>query len=280
MVNQKIKWTADEEAALLAGIAKHGPGKWKIILRDTDFATPLQNRSNIDLKDKWRNLSASSNGERRRSSKSSYLLPAALSSTTNEPSHTPALLTAPTAARDETTDAAKIYGRSDSRKSKTALGFNAMIFDALKASNNSKGSDIRMIVNYIEERYETPPNLKRLIGSKLRKLVARGKLNKTENLYTIRNASVARSKRLILEQKQIKTHHSSSREACRWLKSLSEASKTAAYKIAAAESKSFQADEAFNEADRASKLAEESDCFLEIAKDIFERCSRGQAVYI
>ncbi|KAK4269144.1 hypothetical protein QN277_022338 [Acacia crassicarpa] len=28
MGNQKHKWTADEEAALLAGIKKHGLGKW------------------------------------------------------------------------------------------------------------------------------------------------------------------------------------------------------------------------------------------------------------
>lgn len=49
MGNLKQKWTAEEEA-LLAGIAKHGPGKWKNILRDPEFATFLVNRSNIDLK--------------------------------------------------------------------------------------------------------------------------------------------------------------------------------------------------------------------------------------
>lgn len=50
MGNQKQKWTAEEEEALLAGIAKHGPGKWKNILKDPDFAPFLTHRSNIDLK--------------------------------------------------------------------------------------------------------------------------------------------------------------------------------------------------------------------------------------
>lgn len=50
MGNQKQKWTAEEEEALLAGITKHGPGKWKNILKDPEFAPFLTHRSNIDLK--------------------------------------------------------------------------------------------------------------------------------------------------------------------------------------------------------------------------------------
>jgi myb proto-oncogene protein len=50
MGNQKLKWTAEEEEALLAGVRKHGPGKWKNILRDPELAEQLSSRSNIDLK--------------------------------------------------------------------------------------------------------------------------------------------------------------------------------------------------------------------------------------
>ena len=50
MGNQKQKWTAEEEEALLGGVAKHDPGKWKNILKDPDFAPFLTHRSNIDLK--------------------------------------------------------------------------------------------------------------------------------------------------------------------------------------------------------------------------------------
>lgn len=46
----KQRWTAEEEAALKAGVAKHGPGKWRTILRDPDFSALLRLRSNVDLK--------------------------------------------------------------------------------------------------------------------------------------------------------------------------------------------------------------------------------------
>lgn len=50
MGNQKQKWKSEEEDALLAGVAKHGAGKWKNILKDPEFAPALILRSNIDLK--------------------------------------------------------------------------------------------------------------------------------------------------------------------------------------------------------------------------------------
>lgn len=50
MGNPKQKWTAEEEEALRAGVAKHGTGKWKNIQRDPEFNPFLFSRSNIDLK--------------------------------------------------------------------------------------------------------------------------------------------------------------------------------------------------------------------------------------
>ncbi|XP_024637697.1 telomere repeat-binding factor 2 isoform X5 [Medicago truncatula] len=52
----KQKWTAEEEAALKAGVVKHGAGKWRTILMDPEFSSILRTRSNVDLKDKWRNI--------------------------------------------------------------------------------------------------------------------------------------------------------------------------------------------------------------------------------
>nr|POF02734.1 isoform 2 of telomere repeat-binding factor 5 [Quercus suber] len=75
MGNQKQKWTAEEEEALLGGVAKHGPGKWKNILKDPEFAPFLTNRSNIDLKPScklccavlcWLRLRTTSNARGRR----------------------------------------------------------------------------------------------------------------------------------------------------------------------------------------------------------------------
>lgn len=46
----KQKWTAEEEAALKAGVLKHGAGKWRTILTDPEFSDVLHMRSNVDLK--------------------------------------------------------------------------------------------------------------------------------------------------------------------------------------------------------------------------------------
>lgn len=46
----KQKWTPEEEAALKAGVLKHGTGKWRTILSDPQFSSVLKSRSNVDLK--------------------------------------------------------------------------------------------------------------------------------------------------------------------------------------------------------------------------------------
>lgn len=46
----KQKWTAEEEAALKAGVIKHGAGKWRTILTDPEYSAVLRMRSNVDLK--------------------------------------------------------------------------------------------------------------------------------------------------------------------------------------------------------------------------------------
>lgn len=46
----KQKWTPEEEAALKAGVLKHGPGKWRTILKDPEYSGVLYLRSNVDLK--------------------------------------------------------------------------------------------------------------------------------------------------------------------------------------------------------------------------------------
>ena len=46
----KQKWTTAEEAALRAGVRKHGLGKWRAIQKDPEFTFLLATRSNVDLK--------------------------------------------------------------------------------------------------------------------------------------------------------------------------------------------------------------------------------------
>ncbi|KAK9827630.1 hypothetical protein WJX81_000760 [Elliptochloris bilobata] len=60
----KQKWTDEEEAALRAGVAKYGVGKWRLIQVDEATGPVLAARSNVDLKDKWRNLNMDTSGSR------------------------------------------------------------------------------------------------------------------------------------------------------------------------------------------------------------------------
>lgn len=46
----KHKWSQEEESALRSAVAKHGPGRWRTILKDPDFSQVLFLRSNVDLK--------------------------------------------------------------------------------------------------------------------------------------------------------------------------------------------------------------------------------------
>lgn len=46
----KHKWSREEESALRSAVAKHGPGRWRTILKDPDFSKVLFLRSNVDLK--------------------------------------------------------------------------------------------------------------------------------------------------------------------------------------------------------------------------------------
>ncbi|KAK1363710.1 MYB transcription factor [Heracleum sosnowskyi] len=56
MARDRLNWSADEEDALRDGVTKHGVGKWRDILDDPELSTALILRTNVDLKDKWRNM--------------------------------------------------------------------------------------------------------------------------------------------------------------------------------------------------------------------------------
>jgi hypothetical protein len=49
-------WAPHEAEALRKGVDKYGMGKWQMILRDETYGPTLKDRSNVDLKDKWRCL--------------------------------------------------------------------------------------------------------------------------------------------------------------------------------------------------------------------------------
>ncbi|RZB97671.1 Telomere repeat-binding factor 5 isoform C [Glycine soja] len=175
MGNQKQKWTQDEEDALIAGVEKHGPGKWKNILKDPQFAPFLTSRSNIDLKDKWRNLSVS-NGAQGSKEKSRVpklkALPAPPAPTATPQNAAPALQNA---ASDVTPPDAS----QNDQDAKNPPRYNAMIFEALSALKDSNGSDMNAIIKFMEQKnLQVNQNFRRALSTKLRRLVSQGKLEK------------------------------------------------------------------------------------------------------
>ncbi|KAE8688643.1 Telomere repeat-binding factor 4 [Hibiscus syriacus] len=275
MGNQKQKWTEEEEEALLAGITKHGPGKWKNILKDPEFSPFLTHRSNIDLKDKWRNLSVSTNTQTARDKSRAPKVKAIVDSLPNTPNSF-----APAASRalSVTTDAGVGDSSNNSLDGKNAPRYNTMIFEALSTIKDTNGSDISAIVSYIEQRHEVPPNFRRLLGSRLRRLVSQGKLEKVQNCYKIKEHTLIGTEMPTPKQKDIRLRQNVG--AVSSGETVEEAAITAAYKVVEAENKSFLAAEAVKEAERVSKMAEDTDSMLQLVKEIYEQCSRGETVLL
>ncbi|XP_057505785.1 telomere repeat-binding factor 4-like isoform X1 [Actinidia eriantha] len=276
MGNPKQKWTSEEEEALRAGVAKHGTGKWKNIQKDPEFNPFLYSRSNIDLKDKWRNMSVSANGqgsrEKTRTSKAKANTDAPatpLPNTQTSASTTPV-------ANDTSTDAIMDDSSKCILDGKAASKYTSMIYEALSTLKDPNGSDTSAIVSFIEQRHEVPQNFRRLLSSRLRRLVAQGKLEKVLNCYKVKRDVLLGAKSPTPKSKDIRPKQS---QTTSYLgDTIEEAAVAAAYKVADAENKSFVAAEAVKEADRVSRMAEEADSLLQVAKEIFERCSRGEIV--
>ncbi|KAH9620337.1 hypothetical protein KSS87_003602, partial [Heliosperma pusillum] len=159
----KQKWTAEEEAALKAGVHKHGAGKWQTILRDPAFEDVLRSRSNVDLKDKWRNINVTLSGL---GSREKARL--ALKRNPHVPKLGDKVIVADTAKVDEkVADTAKVDEKvaearpvlpsdpaqvADSKKSYTRL--DTVILEAITTLKEPKGSDKNAIAMYIEVKHK------------------------------------------------------------------------------------------------------------------------------
>ncbi|RDX63287.1 Telomere repeat-binding factor 5 [Mucuna pruriens] len=258
MGNQKQKWTQDEEDALIAGVEKHGPGKWKNILKDPQFAPFLTSRSNIDLKDKWRNLSVS-NGSQGPKDKSRVpklkALPAPPAATATPQNAAPAPPNAPS-------DVAVSGPSHNDQDVKNPPRYNAMVFEALSSLKDCNGSDLNAIVSFIEQKHQVPQNFRRALSTRLRRLVSQGKLEKVQNCYKIKKDTPVGTKSPSPKQKDVRppaqqpTQQRQSPASVFMASNeiIKDAADTAAYRVAEAESKSYLAAEAVKEAEKISLL--------------------------
>ncbi|KAJ7944531.1 telomere repeat-binding factor 1-like [Quillaja saponaria] len=189
----KQKWTAEEEAALKAGVIKHGAGKWRTILTDPEFSSILSLRSNVDLKDKWRNINVTAIWGSRQKAK------LALKRNLSTPKHDDDRMALSTVLQSDEevldTMPLAVSGGIPRNANSTILRLDNLIIEAVVTLKEPRGSDRAAIATYIEEQYQSPPNLKKILTAKLKHLTATGKLIKVKHKYRIAPSSTLPEKR-------------------------------------------------------------------------------------
>ncbi|OMO63367.1 hypothetical protein COLO4_32503 [Corchorus olitorius] len=182
----KQKWTAEEEAALKAGVIKHGAGKWRTILKDPEFSGVLYLRSNVDLKDKWRNMSVMANGWGSR--EKTRLTVKRTSSIAKREDNAMAAAVVP--SDEEIADTKPIPVSTTTMQIPTStkrsiVRLDNLIMEAITNLKEPGGSNKTTIAAYIEEQYWAPPDFKRHLSAKLKYLTACGRLIKVKRRYRI-----------------------------------------------------------------------------------------------
>ncbi|XP_059653020.1 telomere repeat-binding factor 1-like [Cornus florida] len=279
----KQKWTPEEEAALRAGVVKHGAGKWRTILKDPEFSGVLYLRSNVDLKDKWRNMSVMANGWGSRE-KARLALKRLHQAPKQEENHM--ALTKVVQSDEEIVDAKPLAVSSGSPQiggpKRSIVRLDNLIMEAINNLKEPGGSNKTTIATYIEEQYWAPPNFKRLLSAKLKFLTASGKLIKMKRKYRIAPPLSSDKRRnppmLLLEGKHrasprvdkddinILTKSQIDLELAK-MRSMTpqEAAAAAAQAVAEAEAAIAEAEEAAREAELAEADAEAAQAFAEAA---------------
>ncbi|XP_023739039.2 telomere repeat-binding factor 1 [Lactuca sativa] len=281
----KQKWTSEEEAALKAGVLKHGAGKWRTILKDPEFSSVLYLRSNVDLKDKWRNMSVMANGW---GSREKARL--ALKRVQHVPKDDNPLSLTPADPSDEDSgDVRPLQSSSGSPQvgasKRSMIRLDNLIMEAINNLKEHGGSNKTTIGTYIEEQYWAPPNFKRLLSMKLKFLTATGKLIKTKRKYKIASANASSSdKKRVSTMLRLEGRHKGSSPKVdkdeinvptkaqidlelQKMRSMTpqEAAAAAAQAVAEAEAAIAEAEEAAREAEAAEADAEAAQAFAEAA---------------
>ncbi|GER36919.1 telomere repeat binding factor 1 [Striga asiatica] len=289
----KQKWTPEEEAALRAGVLKHGPGKWRTILKDSQFSGVLYLRSNVDLKDKWRNMGVMSNGCGSRE-KAKLTLKRIHPSPKHKASSMPrsSLSQSGDDLVDSRTNANSGGSSPNDAPKRSIMRLDNLIMEAIKNLREPGGSNKTSIAAYIEDQYWAPPNFKRILSAKLKHFTAMGKLIKLKRKFRIAAPSSRPERRKVpsIPERvdQLDVNRLSKSQVDLELAKMSnmtpqEAAEAAARAVAEAEAAMAEAEEAAREAEVAEADAEAAQAFAEAAlKTLKERNSsitNGQMIH-
>ncbi|KAG8380113.1 hypothetical protein BUALT_Bualt07G0159900 [Buddleja alternifolia] len=270
MRNHKLKWTAAEIEALTAGVAKYGTGRWMNILTDSEFASKLANRSNVHLKDKWRNMHP--NPEQGCSTDKS---------TTTTGKATASRAVAPKTQNNSSVSISGDKANDNRPRSpqdvKNILIHNDMILEAISSMKDPSGTDIGPIMRFIEQKYKVPQNFRRLLTSKLRRLVLQGKLDKVKNGYKIKDAALG-TKTPTPKQKDLRPRSLQQSSLAGSDETIEDVAKTVAQEIAEAEYEAIMTGKAVEESEWVSQMAEETELMLILCKKYFEMCAQCEFI--
>ncbi|KAH9288123.1 hypothetical protein KI387_032240, partial [Taxus chinensis] len=281
----KQKWTHEEESALREGVEKYGPGKWRAILKDPNWSSCLASRSNVDLKDKWRNMSVTANGWGSR--EKARLALKRITHNARHPGKQIALSSLSNGNTDAILDvkpltSVKPYIQSSHTK-KLMPRLDNLILDSISCLKDPNGSSKSTIAMYIEERHAAPPNFRRLLSSKLKSLTACGKLVKIRQNYMLNGrfplseekspksekkakhiTSINESLKKVVEEVRIEVKSEFEVELAKMrTMNAEEAAKAAAIAVAQAEAAAEAAEQAAREAEAAEADAEAAEAFAE-----------------
>ncbi|KAK6143623.1 hypothetical protein DH2020_023971 [Rehmannia glutinosa] len=257
----KQKWTPEEEAALKAGVLKHGPGNG----------------------DKWRNMSVMANGWGSRERSRLSLRRMHPTSKLGESSMS---LSTTSQSDEEIVDRLRAGSGGSSPNDgpkRSIMRLDNLIMEAITNLREPGGSNKTTIAAYIEDQYWAPPNFKRILSAKLKHMSAMGKLIKMKRKYMIAGTSFISERRRkssipFLERGRHRispridrdvaylTKEEIDLEVAR-LRSMTpqEAAAAAAQAVAEAEEALAAAEEAAREADAAEADAEAATAFVEAA---------------
>ncbi|KAJ0230443.1 Telomere repeat-binding factor 3 [Hirschfeldia incana] len=270
----KQKWTAQEETALKAGVLKHGTGKWRTILSDPEFTSILKSRSNVDLKDKWRNISVTAMYGSRKKAK--------LALKKNPSSHDDDNATALTIVAiangvqqhiSPPPSAVSCLPPPPPRDFEGLFtSVDEMILEAITNFKRHLGPDGKSILLYVE-KHNMQPDMKRLVTSRLKHLVNVGTIVKIKHRYRLcRNGAEQSSPQLFLEgnkENGVQQHLTESQldGELFMIKGMTaqEAAAAAARAVAEAEFAIAESEEAAREADEAEAEAEAAHIFAKAA---------------
>ncbi|XP_024013637.1 telomere repeat-binding factor 3 isoform X2 [Eutrema salsugineum] len=295
----KQKWTPEEETALKSGVLKHGTGKWRTILSDPEYSSVLKSRSNVDLKDKWRNISVTALwGSRKKAKLALKRTPS--SGPKQDDDNTTALTIVALANGDDggqqinPTSPPAVSCEPPRAFKGPFTSVDKIILEAITKLEKPLGPDGKSILLYIEENYKMQPDMKRLVTSRLKYLTNVGTLVKINHKYRISSNYVAagakqKSPQLMLEankENSPKPEENGVKNLAKpqvdgevlMIKGMTaqEAAAAAARAVAEAEFAIAKAEEAAREAEQAEAEAEAAFIFAKAAMKAFKFRMRRQ----